>query len=192
MDFLINIDITLFEWINQGCQNTFFDWLLPIWRNKMTWVPFYILLIIYQLAKFKLKGLYVVLALAITVGIADLVSSKVIKPTVKRLRPCKTEQVNEKANLLVKCGSGYSFTSSHAANHFALAVFLILTLVGNSGITRTGLLFWAGLIAFAQVYVGVHFPFDVVAGALLGSIIAYTTSKAFFSLQSKWGEVKRT
>ncbi|MBK8556199.1 MAG: phosphatase PAP2 family protein [Lewinellaceae bacterium] len=73
----------------------------------------------------------------------------------------------------VSCGGGYSFTSSHAANHFAVAVFLAAVFGGLSRWLRPGLLLWAAVISFAQVYVGVHYPGDVLAGALLGAIIGW-------------------
>jgi len=77
------------------------------------------------------------------------------------------------------CGQNGSFTSSHAANHFGMAVFLFLTLRSIIG-KWSGLIFiWAAMICYAQVYIGVHFPFDVAGGALLGFIIGSLTASVF-------------
>ncbi|MDQ3072456.1 MAG: phosphatase PAP2 family protein, partial [Bacteroidota bacterium] len=103
--------------------------------------------------------------------ISDQVSSSLIKPNIGRLRPCADILAGEGINLLVKCGSGKSFPSTHAANHFTIAVFLITCLGKNIKWFGPFLLFWATLVSFAQVYVGLHFPLDVIAGCILGVTI---------------------
>ncbi len=90
---------------------------------------------------------------------------------MQRPRPCQNEALKEEVRLLVPCGSGYSFTSNHATNHFALAVFFAGTLGVFFKRWRWLLFLWAALVAYAQVYVGVHYPLDVAAGALLGMTI---------------------
>ena len=174
MTDLLHLDQQIFHLINSGCSNPFFDYILPILRNKYTWFPFYIFIISFLIINFQKKGLYIILALILTVGIADVTSSHLIKKSVQRLRPCKVlEQPNE-INLLTRCGSGYSFPSSHAANHFAMAVFLSLIFSKIYKWVKYPLLLWATAISFSQIYVGVHYPVDVICGAVLGSIIAGT------------------
>lgn len=182
METILQLDYRLFEWINQGLQNDFLDMIMPWWRSKTTWIPLYIILIVFSIVKYKLKGFYFILALALTVGISDTLSSKVIKPTVKRLRPCKTPSLNSTTHLLIRCGSGYSFTSSHATNHFAFAFFLLFTFCKRFRFLRLPLIFWAASIAFGQVYVGVHFPMDVLAGALLGAGIGIILARIYNAL----------
>jgi len=107
-----------------------------------------------------------------TVGMADVVSSKLVKPAVQRVRPCNDVGLKFEVRELVHCGGGYSFTSSHATNHFAIATFLYLVLGGlRKKWIRWALLAWAASIAYGQVYVGVHYPLDVITGAVLGSLI---------------------
>jgi len=182
METILELDYTIFEWINQDLQNAFLDQVMPWWRSRDTWIPMYVILIVFALVKYKLKGLYFILALALTIGIADTVSSKLIKKSIKRLRPCKTPDLKDTTHLLVPCGSGYSFTSSHATNHFAFAIFLIFTFCRRFKFLRLPLVFWASTIALGQVYVGVHFPFDILMGAIIGSIIAYLCAKAYTSI----------
>ena len=122
-----------------------------------------------------------VLALALTVGIADTISSKVIKKSVQRLRPCNDTQINQQVKLLVRCGGGYSFTSSHATNHFAVALFLIGTLGRIFRRMKWPLLFWAATIALGQVYVGVHYPFDILVGGTIGSLIGIGVARLYQS-----------
>lgn len=185
MESILQIDYALFDWINQGLQHAFLDQVMPWWRDRNTWIPLYAVLILFSIIKYKLKGLYFILVLALTVGVADTMSSRVIKKTVKRLRPCKTPALQDTTHLLVRCGSGYSFTSSHATNHFALAVFLFLTFCRRFKFLRLPLLFWATTIALGQVYVGVHFPLDILCGAILGSLIAYGSAR-LYEARTNW------
>jgi undecaprenyl-diphosphatase len=125
---------------------------------------------------------YLLLALFLTVGIADLVSSKGLKKTVKRVRPCNDPAIQDEVVLLVGCGKAYSFTSSHATNHFAIGAFLAMTLGLYYKRWRWLFYFWAGSIAFGQVYVGVHYPLDVIVGSILGLLIAYLMKSLYFRL----------
>jgi undecaprenyl-diphosphatase len=184
MDTLLQLDYQLFEWINSGLSNDLFDLIMPLWRSKFTWIPFYLVLAVFLIYRYRVKGFYLILAAVLTIGISDTMSSKVIKKSVKRLRPCKTEIVQDHTNMLINCGSGFSFTSSHATNHFALAFFLILTLGRRFRNLKLPLAVWAASIAFGQVYVGAHFPLDVIGGGLLGILIAWVVAKAYFQFKS--------
>ncbi len=179
MDAIIEFDQYLFELINNGWQNTFFDWLMPHWREKTFWIPLYLFLLLFVLIKFKLKGLFFALGLALTVGVADTMSSKVIKENVKRLRPCNDLEFKNNVHLLVRCGGGYSFTSSHATNHFAIAAFISLTLGLLYPAIKLPFYLWAASIALGQVYVGVHYPLDIFFGAFLGVSIGYLVAKLY-------------
>lgn len=172
MDSLIQVDQAIFHFVHVELTNAIFDWLLPIWRNKLTWLPFYIVLIGFLLYKFGKQGLWICLLTIATVSVCDYTSSSIFKPLINRTRPCNTEALQSYVIARVDCGSGKSFPSSHATNHFGISVFLILVFRFIKTRWKIALLFWAGLIALAQVYVGVHFPLDVMAGGLLGSLIA--------------------
>ncbi len=171
-----NLDITIFQLINDIWSNPVFDFLLPIWRERWTWVPLYLLLVIFILRQFKSRtGLTILLGLALTVGMSDFTSSTLIKKNVQRLRPCNDPAVRAIVIQRIPCGSGYSFTSSHAANHFAVAIYLSLFLARLAPWVRPALILWAFLVAYAQVYVGVHYPGDILGGALLGGGLAWIT-----------------
>ena len=171
MSELLELDFSIFFFINDELANPFFDWLMPWWRDKKTWIPVYLLLAGFLVFKFKKEGAILLLATILTVGIADLTSSKIMKPIFERPRPCNELRLEGKVIERAGCGSGFSFTSSHATNHFALSVFLMLTLGAKYRRLRMPLLIWAASIAFGQVYVGVHYPSDVLAGAILGTTI---------------------
>lgn len=168
-------DAALFQGINTGLSNPVFDLLLPWCRERLFWMPVYLFVVAFTLLNFKRKGWVMLLGLALAVGLSDFTSSTLIKKKVQRLRPCNNIEMATNMHLRAPCGGGYSFTSSHAANHFAVAVFLIGLFGAFKPWLKPLALTWAGLIAFSQVYVGVHYPGDVLCGALLGSGIAWWT-----------------
>lgn len=170
LENILNLDQELFLAINQGWQSNFLDWLFPILRNPYSWMPLYLFLIIFFIRTYGKIGLYILGFTLATVGITDGVSSHIIKKNVERVRPCNDPVFKEQITLRVRCGSGFSFTSSHAANHFGLAFFWIFLFGRRWKATVPLTLLWASLICLAQVYVGVHYPFDIVAGAVLGTL----------------------
>jgi len=173
METLLQLDTALFQIINQDWQNAFFDVILPFFRNKYVWIPLYLFIASFFVINFSKKGFLLILMIGITAGLADFTSSTIIKKNVERLRPCNNPELKETTRLLVNCGSGYSFTSSHATNHFALATVLIFTFGRIFRWTKIPFFLWAATIALAQVYVGVHYPIDVICGAVLGSFIGF-------------------
>ncbi|MEZ4910845.1 MAG: phosphatase PAP2 family protein [Saprospiraceae bacterium] len=169
MQDILQWDIILFEAINHGWSNALFDWLLPWWRTPIFWLPLYVFLIAFLFFNYGRKGYWILLFTLLTVMTSDMTSSHLIKKNVQRLRPCNDAymEVIER----VRCGSGYSFTSSHATNHFALATFWVMTLGIEIPKIRKWLWMWATTIALAQVYVGVHYPLDILMGGILGCCI---------------------
>lgn len=183
MNKLIELDRGLFNLLNGILRADWLDAIAPYLRTPETWIPLYLFLIVFIIYRLRKTGILIVLVAGMTVGVADYTSSSIIKPAVERLRPCKDPIVHQYAVLLISCGSGYSFTSSHAANHFALSFFLILVCGTIFGRWRWLLLVWAALVSYAQIYVGVHFPFDILGGAILGTLLAWLGSRLFFATE---------
>lgn len=176
IDALQSLDAAIFTWINQGWSNPVFDLLLPLCREKWFWAPLYLFVAAFTVLNFGKKSAWIIAGLVLAVALADHSSSEWVKKNVQRLRPCNDPALRETVVLrLDSCGSGYSFTSSHAANHFAAAVFLIGVFGGLSRWVRIALLGWASLVALSQVYVGVHYPGDVIGGGLLGALLGWWT-----------------
>ena len=163
---LTAIDHQLFHFINQDVANPILDFICPIWRSKSTWFPFYALGAVYLLKKNRKQALLLIAVAALAILISDQ-SSNLIKHFIHRQRPCN---IGIARLLLDHCSNGFSFTSNHAANHFVLAVLLSVVFRKSKWLIAV-LLFWASGVAFSQVYVGVHYPADVMAGAMLGASI---------------------
>lgn len=179
---LLQLDQQWFSAINQGIANPVFDVLMPILRNRLTWVPLYLVATYFAIKKFGRTGGFMLLFGVLCFALADYTSASILKPWVARLRPCNTPGLSVRS--LVNCGTGFSFPSSHASNHFALAVFFVVLFGRQFKLAIVLPLFWAFSIAFAQVYVGVHFPIDVMSGACIGALIGIVLGyifKNFFS-----------
>jgi membrane-associated phospholipid phosphatase len=179
---LLRFDHWLFHKINQVWISPFFDLIMPFIRQQEFWYFFYLFLLVFILYNFGVRGCWWAVTLIMTVIIGDLFSSSLIKNLIFRFRPCRNPDLADQVRVLVNyCPQSSSFTSSHACNHFAAAWFIFITL-NQTGSWRWVLFLWAFVICYAQVYVGVHFPLDILGGAILGSSIGLAMSK-FFKMQ---------
>jgi membrane-associated phospholipid phosphatase len=171
-------DQDLFNLINNKLNNPFFDAFMPFLRISYVWAPFYLFIIVFVCVNYGRKGLWWIILFLCTVALADMVGTNVFKHNLHRIRPCNTALFPH-LRLLVVCPSGYGFTSNHAANHFGMATFIFLTFRGVFKKWAWLIFVWAGLICYAQVYVGVHYPGDIIGGAILGICFALLTSYIF-------------
>jgi len=179
---MIALDARLFHLINVVWTNGLFDLVLPALTDihKARFVAFGLapLVTAYWLYRGRVPALKVLLALCLTVGATDMVSHRLIKPLVHRPRPDPTQMV---VILRAPHGGAYSFPSNHAANCFAGATFLSSVYPP----LRIPLFALAALVAYSRVYVGVHYPVDVVGGALLGLALGSIGAAAFRKFSNK-------
>jgi len=176
------LDYNLFSKMNGQWHNSFFDVLLPFIREPFVWLPFYLFLVFFTIINFKGKGWFWVLFFILNVILSDYISSTVIKENFIRIRPCHDPVLIGHVRFLVSyCPSSSSFTSSHAVNHFAAAMFIFTTFKKAISPKWAFLFLWAFAVSYAQVYVGVHFPFDIFCGAIVGLILGYIPAKIFNS-----------
>jgi undecaprenyl-diphosphatase len=177
-------DQALFELINGQWTMPFFDVLMPWMRTSEHWFLFYLVLVGYIFYRWGWKAWKWLLAVAITISLTDQVSSFIFKPFIHRLRPCADPAMLTQVKLLIPaCPSSFSFTSSHAANHFSLAMFVFMTLQPLFKKYTYLFFVWAGIISYAQIYVGVHYPLDILAGTLIGLIMGYTGARLYLKWQ---------
>lgn len=182
MDFLVNIDTQLFYFLNKTLANPVSDAFFPFITKLENWYMLIIFGLIWALLKDGARGRFFVVALIIGILISDQTSSNLIKHAVERLRPCKTL---EDINLLINCGSGFSFTSSHATNSFAAAAVITSFYKKYTWAFFTT----AALIAYSRVVCGVHYPADIIVGSVLGLALGYMWASVFkyFVMKTKFG-----
>ncbi len=180
MHQILQLDRSLFKLINGQWHHPFLDAVLPLIRNQYLWTPFYLFMVLYAVINFKKTGWWWVIFVACLATLTDFVSSELIKENIFRLRPCNDPAMADGLRFLVAYRpQSSSFTSSHATNHFGLAAFMYFTLKNHIGKKAWLFFAWAGIIIYAQVYVGVHYPVDVIFGALVGFLFGYLSARSF-------------
>jgi undecaprenyl-diphosphatase len=171
-------DQWLFIQINSHWTNPAFDTIMPYLRIPAFWAPLYLFAGVFVLANFKTRGLWWIVFFLSTIALTDLGGTYIFKHTIHRLRPCNDPDFFFNVRLLLKQCGGYSFISNHAANHFGMATFFFVTFRHQLKWAWVPFL-WAACIAYAQVYVGIHYPLDVFCGALLGVVFGVFTGTIF-------------
>lgn len=167
------LDTNLFLYLN-GMHNLFFDKIMYWASDKLFWLPFYLLIVFIIIKQYKKQSISIFITIGFLITFCDQTASHLIKNIVKRIRPSH-EPALQKFIHLSKAGPGgqYGFISSHSANAFGLATFLILLLPNKYNWLKGILLFWAILVAYSRIYNGVHYPTDVIVAMFLGIIYGY-------------------
>lgn len=176
---LRGLDEALFHKINQVWTHPWLDQTLPVltdlFRHKVVTFGALPVLLGWWIYKKRGQAVRTLIGLALAVGLADMTGHRLIKPYFKRLRP---ERAGVALTLRTRSHSGHSFPSNHAANCFAGARFLAMVHPGLSLPLYGG----AAVVAYSRVYTGVHFPFDVTAGSVLGALIGWLVGWLFIGL----------
>jgi undecaprenyl-diphosphatase len=174
--WLNNIDTQLFLAIN-GMHSSFFDAFYTLFSSMITWIPFYLMILYLVFKKYNQYGFWILLFLVLSVVLSDQLSV-LVKELVHRLRPSHEPSLLGKLNLPMGEGGLYGFVSSHAANVFSFA-FLMGFLTKNRRLFYL-LLGWAFVTIYSRVYVGVHYPLDVICGAIIGILVGLGIYKLIF------------
>ncbi len=179
LDYLQSIDEALLKLIN-GWHSPFFDQLMWWASGKFTWWPFYLLLLVFIIWKKGWKHFALILfSLIFLISLSDQSSVHLFKNVFERLRPSHNPGLHSLLHYVNGYHGGkYGFISSHASNTFAVAWFLILIFRKNW--LTTILIVWAVFVSYSRIYLGVHYPFDVIAGAAWGALLGFGTFKLIY------------
>lgn len=167
LDLINHCDKELFLYLN-GFHNSFWDYTMTLFTITQVWIPFYLLILVIIAKKFGKNSLYIFLAITLLILFADQFAG-IFKHSVKRLRPSHDPEISQLAHLFFNTGGLYGFVSAHSANAFSIATFTIL-LFKNRRYTYF-IIPWAMMIAYTRIYLGVHYPGDILGGAVLGILI---------------------
>ena len=159
-------DTALFHLINGQWQNGFLDWFMPFMTDLKNFQYVFPVLAVWLLVREKKAGIVFLVFFGLTLAITDPFSSRLLKEWLGRIRPC---HLLAEVRLLTDCNTSYSFPSSHAVNVFAAAFFL------SQPWKKLSPLFFgiAGIVGYSRIYIGIHYPFDVIGGAAIGLLIAW-------------------
>lgn len=179
MSFITNLDTELFLFLN----GLHVDWLDPVMTfisGKITWAPFYLVLLFLVIKNYKRQSILIITAIVLLIFCSDQISSGIFKPIFERPRPCHNEAIKDMVYLPNgHCGGAYGFISSHACNTFALAFFITHILRKYYKKIAWVMFIWAALVAYSRIYMGVHYPGDVIVGAIVGVITGFIISKVY-------------
>jgi undecaprenyl-diphosphatase len=188
VELLYSLDTAIFHFCNQTLSNPLFDAIMPPitnWNQSPVGIAFFALIWLFIFIKGGKRGRTAALLLIPLIYCSDHLSSSVIKSIVARPRPCHLAggvPILSDIHLLVPCGGGYSFPSSHAVNNFAFATLMTFFY------RKLWYVFfaYAGLMGFSRISVGVHYPSDVIGGAIIGIILAFAVYGIWLFFSKKY------
>ena len=171
LDFLLSADEKLFLFLN-GLYSPFFDVFMEAISGKYIWIPLYLFLVFWMIRRRKASGLWILLFAVLLFALTDLTAVHFFKNVFERLRPCRDPDIMDKVHLVNgHCGGKFGFISSHAANTFGLTFFMVF--IFRERWLSISLVTWAVVVSYSRIYLGVHYPGDVIAGALWAILLAY-------------------
>ena len=153
--------------------------------GKLSWLPLYVLILAGMILRFKWKTIYIVLSVTILITLSDQISAHVFKDIFQRLRPCHNPEISGLIHLVNDyCGGKYGFVSSHAANSFAMATFTacLFRIKGYAWF----IFLWATLVSYSRIYLGVHYPGDIIGGAVLGFFLGILVYKLYLLIDKRF------
>jgi undecaprenyl-diphosphatase len=172
-EIIKDYDKQLFLFFNKH-HNEFFDAVMLFSSGKLSWLPLYLVLLLLIIKNYPYRQLPLILiGIAAAITMADQASVHLFKNVFLRYRPCHNLEIQHLVHVVKGCGGQYGFVSSHAANSFALATLIGLLLINKLESILLLLWFWALWVSYSRIYNGVHYPADIIGGAILGILIGY-------------------
>ncbi|WP_053405668.1 phosphatase PAP2 family protein [Persicobacter sp. CCB-QB2] len=181
-------DREVFLWFN-GWHADFMDPLMAIITNRFTWIPLYLLLVFLVFKKYRQDSWIWVIVIGLTILLADQIASGLLKPWVARLRPSHEPLLEGLVHIVGGRGGTYGFVSSHSSNSFAIAL-IVWKMLGKLYPCTKWMFLWAALVAYSRIYVGVHYPLDIIGGALVGLFAAWISFEIGVLLSKKFGKLQ--
>ncbi len=183
---LIKYDQEVFLFLN-GLGTDTWDGLWLFITNKWSSIPLYMVLLFFSVRYLGWKGAAFMLVLVAVMVTATDQLANLFKGGFERLRPCHSDEIFEQMRLVKKhCGGKFGYFSAHASNSFAVATFFGLLFKKELKGLPVLLLFWALLVAYSRIYIGVHFPLDVITGISIGMLLGWLFYGSFSLLQARY------
>lgn len=170
--YLNELDHSVFLFLN-GWHSPVIDLVMYWGTQKLVWFPLFLLMLYFTIRIYRLNTITIILVFIITITISDQ-SANIAKSNVQRLRPSNDPRISEQVHVVNGYRGGqFGFYSSHASNTMAIAIFLILLLRSRYRWVAAVLLPWALFMSYTRVYLGVHYPGDLLTGMIAGAVIGW-------------------
>lgn len=183
MDFIKHIDQSLFFFLN-GMYSAYWDKAMFLFSSREIWIPFYVLIIYVIIKNFRKNSVYILILIGLSIAVSDQFSG-LVKDTVARLRPSNDPGINSMVHLVNGYKGGlYGFFSSHASNSFTIAV--IASMLFKNRLFSVVMFIWAIVISYTRIYLGLHYPGDILVGWIWGAIIGFGFYKLMIFVQQRY------
>lgn len=177
---ILDYDIQAFLFLN-GFHSDFWDTIMLMITRKETWLPLYLIMLFFFIKNYRGKSLLIILFLTLSIAFSDQFSV-MIKESVQRLRPVYNPAIEHIVHNVLRKGGKYGFVSSHAANSFA--IFIFTSRIFKNRRYSWLMFIWALLLCYSRIYSGVHYPLDILAGAILGWFIGVLLYKIMIFIEN--------
>ncbi|MDP4267103.1 MAG: phosphatase PAP2 family protein [Bacteroidota bacterium] len=189
LDKLIALDKQLFLFLN-GIHYSFLDGVMLQFSGLWMWMPLFVFLLWILIKDYKKDIIWIFLFVILLITITDKTSVYAFKNVFHRLRPCHEPALAPMIHLLKDCGGQYGFVSSHAINSFAISLFIITIFRTYRSVIIIFMIVYASLASYSRIYIGVHYPGDVICGGIIGALIGYIIGRFFIHFESKYSFYK--
>jgi undecaprenyl-diphosphatase len=179
---ILELDTKVFLFLN-GYHSDYWDTIMLMITRKEPWFPFFAVILFYVIKIYRKKSWLILLFIGITILLSDQISVY-LKESIQRFRPVHNPDIEDIVHNVLRKGSLYGFVSSHAANVFA--IFVITTRLFKNKRFWVLMMSWAVVVSYSRIYSGVHYPLDIISGALLGWLIGYFTYKLMMLVESQF------
>lgn len=176
------LDTELFLWLNHTFAAGWLDQVMLAISSRTLWALVALAVVLTGVWQRNMRTLSLALTIGIAIGVADLVTYQVLKPTFERLRPC--HQLTDVRVVQERCGGDWGFPSNHAANSGATVAVLAMLVANRRAVMTFAAI--AGLVGLSRIYLGVHFPGDIIAGYMVGAVLGTMTALVARRWLGRW------
>lgn len=182
LENLLEFDRSLFLLIN-GWNSPFFDEVMYFVSKVWIWIPLYITFIVYAIRRWKLESIWIIVAMILCVIATDQLTN-LTKELFQRLRPSHEPLLSGMVHHVNGyVGGKYGFVSGHSSNSFGFA--MLSSLIIRNRTYTLSVFFWASVVAYSRMYLGVHYPFDIMGGVVLGILVAWVVFTVMESIRKR-------